>query len=131
MNKIGKYSGWVPFEGRANISDPITKLTRLIVLLHWATPDCMNNTDGPNRIDIKQGIIRALKRSFPSSLNNEAGNGYLSEDQFDALAEKIVVHDFHLFVALSKIDFEGQADKLLEEIGVERDEYELLCTLVY
>ena len=31
------------FKGRANISDPITKLTRLIVLLHWATPDCMNN----------------------------------------------------------------------------------------
>ena len=59
------------FEGRANICDPITKLTRLIVLLHWATPDCMEKK-GANKIDIKQAIIRTIKRSFPSSLNNEA-----------------------------------------------------------
>ena len=36
------------FKGRANISDTITKVTRLLVLLHWATPACMDNTDGPN-----------------------------------------------------------------------------------
>ena len=45
------------FKDRANISDTITKVTRLLVLLHWATPACMDNTEGPNRIDIKQGVI--------------------------------------------------------------------------
>ena len=118
------------FAGRANVGDRVTLETKLLILLHWATPACMKK-EGPNKVDTKQGVIITMKRSFPSSLNNEAGEGYLSKEDLDALDEKITIHDFHPVVPKTKDDHDGELDEVADEIGVTREEYEVLCALLF
>lgn len=72
-----------------------------------------------------------MKRSFASSLNNEAGEGYLSKEELDALDKDIAIHDFVPVVPKSKDDHEKELDGFADEIGVTREEYEVVCALLF
>lgn len=86
----------------------------------------------PNRIDNTLGVIMTVKRSFPSSLNNEACGRYLSQKEMDEMEKKIAVHDFYPVVAKNKDTFDADMDKFAQdELGVSRDEFDLLCGLLY
>ena len=87
---------------------------------------------GTNKIDETLGCIMTIKRSFPSSLNNEACGRYLSKEEMDKMEKMIAVHDFYPVVAKNKDTFDDDMDKFAQdELGVSRDEFDLLCGLLY
>ena len=73
-----------------------------------------------------------IKRSFPSSLNNEACGRYLTKEEMDKMEKMIAVHDFYPVVAKNKDTFDADMDKFAQnELTVSRDEFDLLCGLLY
>jgi len=87
---------------------------------------------GTNKIDETLGCIMTIKRSFPSSLNNEACGRYLTKEELDEMEKMIAVHDFYPVVAKNKDTFDADMDKFAQkELGVSRDEFDLLCGLLY
>jgi len=87
---------------------------------------------GTNKIDETLGCIMTVKRSFPSSLNNEACGRYLTKEEMDEMEKKIAVHDFYPVVAKNKETFDADMDKFAQdELKISRDEFDLLCGLLY
>jgi len=88
--------------------------------------------EGTNKIDPTLGVIMTVKRSFPSSLNNEACGRYLSKEEMDKMEKMIAVHDFYPVVAKNKDTFDADMDKFAQdELEISRDEFDLLCGLLY
>jgi len=88
--------------------------------------------EGTNKIDPTLGVIMTVKRSFPSSLNNEACGRYLTKKEMNEMEKMIAVHDFYPVVAKNKDTFDDDMDKFAQdELGVSRDEFDLLCGLLY
>jgi len=87
---------------------------------------------GTNKIDETLGCIMTIKRSFPSSLNNEACGRYLTKEEMDKMEKKIAVHDFYPVVAKNKETFDSDMNKFAQiELEISRDEFDLLCGLLY
>jgi len=87
---------------------------------------------GTNKIDPTNGCIITIKRSFPSSLNNEACGRYLTKEEMDEMEKKIAVHDFYPVVAKNKDTFDADMDKFARnELEISRDEFDVLCGLLY
>ena len=113
------------------VGDRVTLETKLLILLHWATPACMKEKVPTKLILLMESLPITMKRSFVSSLNNEAGEGYLSKEELDALDKDIAIHDFVPVVPKSKDDHEKELDGFADEIGVTREEYEVVCALLF